>query len=46
MMWDYCTPGPEALHKEVMTMTKMMINDDDGENLLITLVTKGSMGSW
>ena len=17
MMWDYCTPGPEALHKEV-----------------------------
>ena len=21
-MWDYCTPGPEALHKEV-------INDDD-----------------
>ena len=25
-MWDYCTPGPEALHKEVtMTMLLMMM---------------------
>ena len=26
LMWDYCTPGPEALHREVIMM-KIIIRE-------------------
>ena len=30
MMWDYCTPGPEALHKEVtLRMIFILIYDQN-----------------
>ena len=27
LMWDYCTPGPEALHKEVAMIVMMIMSE-------------------